>query len=348
MNDFLKKYSALLSDPSGLESIDAEMTRTNADIAETLQSQQPIAAEIAAAIKENSNVLLLGMGASQFVNDIFAYQLRKNGICARAMTASEFIYDPIPTEGTVVILTSQSGESVETVKCLPLIHSPYLFGVTLTPGTTIAEKTRSLICAGGSEEAYAGTRSVTLSLAGMALISAELGQISKDEILKAVEWERKDYTCMDEAVWLLFNRSTMVVTGRSLFSPLAGLFGLGAEELGNYAVLYNETGTFRHGPMEILDSHCAVVVFRQNGFLGELCASFEDVKKKTGSALICVDASGMKPLEGAVTIPCPEGDDILAALGIMTTFQELMIAYACGRNPRAGLPRYGSKVTTTE
>jgi hypothetical protein len=33
---------------------------------------------------------------------------------------------------------------------------------------------------------------------------------------------------------------------------------------------------------------------------------------------------------------------------MMTTFQTLMVAYACGKNPRTGLPRYGSKVTVKE
>ena len=100
--------------------------------------------------------------------------------------------------------------------------------------------------------------------------------------------------------------------------------------------------------MEAVDQDTVIVVFRQAGKLGELCRSFNDVRKKTGCSLIVFDASGLEPLPEAVTIPCPTGSDIIASLGMMTGFQYLMIAYACGKNPRAGLPHFGGKVTTTE
>lgn len=348
MNDFMKKYAELLYDDSGVKAIDLEMTRQNEDVAQTMADQKEAVSAMAAAIKACPRVLLLGMGASQLVNEVFAFQLRRFGIDALAMTASEFLYDTVPTAGKVVILTSQSGESVETVKCIPLLSGASVFSVTLSQESTIATKTKAIVCSGGSEKAYAGTRSVTLSLAAFALVAAELGQISQDSILQTLRCERTDYSTMEKAVWTLFCKRNIVVTGRSLFAPLGALFALGSEELGNRAVLFNETGTLRHGPMEILDGDTALVVFRQKGELGKLCRSFNDVQQKSGCALIVLDASGLEPIENALTIPCQEGDDIVAVLGMMTTFQLLMIAYACGKNPRAGLPRYGSKVTTSE
>ena len=348
MIEFLKKYAVQLEDRHGLEMIDAEMDRQDQDIADTLRTQRDPIRALAADIAETKKVLLLGMGASQLVNEIFALQLRRYQIEALAMTASEFIYDPIPSEGRTVILTSQSGESVETVKCIPLLKGHPLFSVTLTPESTIAKAGTALICAGGGEQAYAGTRSVTLSLAALAAVCAELGQVSESDILPAVRWQREDYAGMERALWLLYNKRTVIATGRSLFAPVAHLFALGSEELSNRQTIFEETGTLRHGPMEAVDPDTVIVVFRQEGKPGELCASFNDVRKKTGCSLIVFDASGLEPLPGAVTIPCPKGNDIIAALGTMTSFQYLMIAYACGKNPRAGLPHFGGKVTTTE
>ena len=65
-------------------------------------------------------------------------------------------------------------------------------------------------------------------------------------------------------------------------------------------------------------------------------------------SLIIFDVSELEPLEGGFTIPCPQENGIIAALGMMTAFRYLMIAYACGKNPRAGLPHFGGKVTVTE
>lgn len=348
MIEFLQKYAVQLEDRHGLDMIDIEMTRQDQDIADTLQSQRASVKALAEDIRSTGKVLLLGMGASQLVNEVFALQLRRFQIEALAMTASEFIYDPIPANGRTVILTSQSGESVETVKCIPLLGSHPVFSVTLTAESTIAKAGTAIICAGGGEQAYAGTRSVTLSLAALAAVCAELGQVSEDDILPAVQWQREDYSCLERALWLLYNKRTVIATGRSLFAPVAHMFALGSEELSNRQTIFEETGTLRHGPMEAVDPDTVIVVFRQAGKLGELCRSFNDVRKKTGCSLIVFDASGLEPLPEAVTIPCPTGSDIIATLGMMTGFQYLMIAYACGKNPRAGLPHFGGKVTTTE
>ncbi|NMA12414.1 MAG: hypothetical protein GX933_04405 [Chloroflexi bacterium] len=120
---------------------------------------------------------------------------------------------------------------------------------------------------------------MTLSLAAFAFVAEELGIVNAEMIEQAVRFEPPELMLLDHAIWLLFNKTTIV---------------------------------------------------------------------SSGCSLIVIDSSGLEPLEGALTIPCPVGNDIAAALGTMTTFQLLMIAYACGKNPRAGLPHYGSKVTVTE
>ena len=348
MMQLFEKYKSLLKDDEGLKAIDIEMSRQKSDAYDTFDMQKIMIFDMADAIKKQKNVLLLGMGASHFVNQIFVFQMRKMRIEANAIPASEFLYDPIPVDNKVVILTSQSGESIETVKCLPALSNTTVYSVTLTADSTIANQTKSVICSGGGEKAYAGTRSVTLTLAAFAFVAERLGQIGFDQIRQAIEFEQTDLVAMDKAIWTLFSKHSIIATGRSLFAPLAQLFALGCEELGTKPVLCNETGMFRHGPMEILDSDTALVIFRQEGELGQLCTSFESAQKQSGCALIVLDSSGLAPLTNAVTIPCPTGSDITAVLGMMTTFQSLMVAYACGKNPRAGLPRYGSKVTVNE
>ncbi len=348
MEKFIKSYSPLLSDTSGLDAILLEMRSQVGDTIETYRSQREEISELARAIREKGSILMLGMGASHAVNEMFSFQLRKAGYDAQAITASEFLYDPVPVTDQVILLTSQSGESVETVKCIDRFPGKELFGITLSSESTLGRNTRAIVASGGVEKAYAGTRSVTLSLAIMAYTCAALGQFFPGAVESAVSFEQLNTEQMKKAVSVLQEKQHLVVTGRSIFSGLAHLFALGSQELSGVPNLCNETGQLRHGPLEVLDADTALVVFRQNGEEGQLAQSFVDIRVKSGCSLIVIDASGMAPLEGSVSIPCPAGNDLVAALSIMDTFQSLMIAYACGKNRYTGIPRYSSKITTSE
>jgi len=348
MFNFINSYAPLLADRSGLDAILLEMKHQMDDVLRTKETQHEAIRGFANTLKANKKIVLLGMGASHYVNEIFSFQLRKLGIEALAITASEYLYDPFPLAGSLVLLTSQSGESVETVKCLSLLTKSTLYGITLNKESTIGKNTRAIIGYGGSEKAFAGTRSVTLSLAIMAYVSAELGIASFKSIDRAVHFRQDDSTAMHNAVALLCKKDHVIATGRSLYSGLAQLFCLGCEELGGKPIVYNETGQLRHGPLEVLSPDTALIIFRQKGVLGELAKSFEAIQKKTGCFLVVIDSSGLEPLEDAITIPCPTGEDIASSLAVMETFQSLMIAYACGKNEMTGIPKYSTKITITE
>ena len=91
MIDFIKKYAVQLADPHGLEMIGAEMARQDQDIADTLSTQKEAIRALAEDIRRTVKVLLLGMGASQLVNEVFALQLRKFRIDAFALRNSSTI-----------------------------------------------------------------------------------------------------------------------------------------------------------------------------------------------------------------------------------------------------------------
>lgn len=348
MNKTLEKYKTLLSNSEGFEAIQKEMNCQMDDVQKSLKSQMDLVIQLADAIKENKKIILLGMGASHFVNQIFSFQMRRINIEALAMTASEFLYDPINVDDRVIILTSQSGESVETVRCLERLESQKVFSVTLNKDSRIGKGSISIVANGGEEKAYAGTRSVTLSLVLLALTAAKLGAVDEESIHTAVQFEQNDHKSIDKALGLMYSKKNIFVTGRSLFAGVANLFSLGCEELSCVPLRFDETGQLRHGPLEMLSSDALIVLFRQSGDLGTLAKSFEDVVRKTFCSLVVIDSSGMEPLKDSVTIRCPVGNDITTILGIMSTFQGLMLSYACGKNPMTGIPKFSSKITTTE
>ena len=187
MRTMIETYAALLQDTSGVQAILAEMDRQVSDAKQSVESTKAGVKEFAKAIKSSESLLLLGMGASHYANELFSFQLRKLGYQALAVSASEFIYDPIPQWKGPVLLTSQSGESVETVRCLPLLEGLQVFSITLNAESTIGRKTQSLVASGGEEKAFAGTRSVTLTIAIMASVCVALGMKSRKELEQALE-----------------------------------------------------------------------------------------------------------------------------------------------------------------
>lgn len=96
MRDFITRYTPLLTDATGVASILLEMERQMDDVRATYATQGDAIKEFADSIRQNKRIIMLGMGASHWVNELFAFQLRRAGIYALAIPASEFLYDPIP------------------------------------------------------------------------------------------------------------------------------------------------------------------------------------------------------------------------------------------------------------
>ncbi len=348
MRSIIETYAQLLRDRSGINAILKEMDAQFEDAERTLESAKGEISAFAKAIKQHKSLLLLGMGASHYANELFSFQLRRLGINALAISASEFLYDPLPEWDGPVFLTSQSGESVETVRCLQLLQSKQIFSITLNKESTIGRGSQAIVAEGGAEKAFAGTRSVTLSVVIMASVCTHLGLGKKQDILQAITVKPEPIDAVHKAIGTLSQAQQVIATGRSIFASMAHLFALGCEELSREPVFSLETGQLRHGPMEVLNEQSALVIFRQAGTMGQLASSFESLQRQAGFKSVVFDASEETPLEGAVTLSFPAGDDIFTALSMMTAFQTLMIAYACTKNPHTGFPTYGSKVTVTE
>lgn len=101
---------------------------------------------------------------------------------------------------------------METVKCLKHLEGGVtLYGITLNKESTIGKATKAIIAPGGSEKAFAGTRSVTLTLACMAYICADLGILSTQTIQTMVDFEQDNLEAMHAAVALLHSKKAVLL-----------------------------------------------------------------------------------------------------------------------------------------
>lgn len=331
--------------PAGLIAIDREMARQHADALTSYDNAKQTAQAIAESLKKNARLLLLGMGGSHAVGRAVEPLYRACGIDAIALPLSEQLGQPLALDGRTVIITSQSGESAEVVRWFfETGASADTFGLTLEQGSFLARTAPSLIGAGGTELAFAATRSLTVSFALHLAVLAALGE---DPAAALAALTAPETPSIDIALAALDNVATVVTSGRRL-QGLAEALALGLTELSRLPCFSLEGGQLRHGPMEMLGPAVGVVLFRGQDSTAGLVTAMAVSAVETGAPVIIFDASGEAPVAGAVTIGFKPASGLAAVFAMLPVAQRFMVAFADARVENAGTPVRSTKITRSE
>ena len=331
--------------PAGLIAIDHEMSRQHADALASYAGATQTAQTIAASLKKNGSLLLLGMGGSHAVGRAVEPLYRALGIDAIALPLSEQLGQPLSLEGRTVLLTSQSGESAEVVRWFNETGGGSdTFGLTLEAGSFLARTASSLIGAGGTELAFAATRSLTVCFALHLAVLAALGEDPATALTALTSPESPD---IDAALAALDGVATVVTSGRRL-QGLAEALALGLTELSRRPCFSLEGGQLRHGPMEMLGPAIGVVLFRGQDSTAGLVTAMAVSAVETGAPVIIFDASGKEPVAGAVTIGFQAAAGLAAIFAMLPVAQRFMVAFADARVENAGTPVRSTKITRSE
>jgi fructoselysine-6-P-deglycase FrlB-like protein len=332
--------------PSGLELLEAERARQHGDALASFEAARAPAARIAESLDRTKRLLLIGMGGSHFANRAVAPAYRVRGIDATAFTASELLAAPFPDYPRTAILTSQSGGSGEVLQYLDrAAGQEERFGITLESSGALAQRILALIGAGGTERAFAATRSLLICLTLHAAVIAALGEDQEP----ALHYLRHPLERpVDAALQALAQKSVVVVSGRGGFAGLAEAGALCLMELGRLPVLALEGGQFRHGPLEILTPDIGVILLRGPGEETRLNRRLVATCRAAGAAPVVFDLSGEPALDGAVTIELPALRGFAAAFALLPSLQRLMIDLAGRHVRRVGEALRTSKVTGIE
>ncbi|TPJ74601.1 SIS domain-containing protein [Mesorhizobium sp. B2-7-1] len=331
--------------PAGLVAIDREMARQHADALASFESNREAAAEVAASIRKNGRLVLLGMGASHAVARAVEPLYRAHGIDAIATPLSEQLGQPLPLDGRTVIVTSQSGESAEVLRWFAGTGDrAETFGLTLEAGSFLGRTVPCLVGAGGTELAFAATRSLTVTFALHLAILAALGE---DPAAALAALKVPETVAVDAALAALGNVATVVTSGRSL-QGVAEALALGLTELSRLPCYSLEGGQLRHGPMEMLGPKIGIVLFRGNDPTADLVTAMAESVVEAGAPLIVFDASAMSPVAGAVTLRFERASGLAAVFAMLPAAQRLMIAFADSRVENAGTPVRTTKITRSE
>ncbi|MGX5826288.1 SIS domain-containing protein [Mesorhizobium sp. 43Arga] len=331
--------------PAGLAVIDREMARQNADARASFGNNTAMAANVAASIRKTGRLLLLGMGGSHAVGRAVEPHYRAHGIDALALPLSEQLGQPVPLDGKTVLVTSQSGESAEVVRWFAEAGSVAdVFGLTLEGGSFLARTAPCLVGAGGTELAFAATRSLTVTFALHLAILAALGEDTSAAVGALDQKQDNDIT---QALAALAEVTTIVTSGRRL-QGVAEALALGLTELSRLPCFSLEGGQLRHGPMEMLGPKIGVILFRGNDPTAELVTAMAVSVVEAGAPLVIFDASGQSPVAGAVTLSFKPASGLAAIFAMLPVAQRLMIAFADSHVDNAGTPVRSTKITRSE
>ena len=329
--------------PAGLLAIDAEMARQHSDAIASFQ--QADAEPLADAIRRYGRLLMLGLGGSHAVARTVEPLYRDLGIDALALPLSEQLGAPLPLKGRAVLVTSQSGESAEVIRWFDTAAPKAdVFGMTMERGSSLAVRAPSLIGHGGTEHAFAATRSLTVTLALHMAVLAALGVNAAAALAVLAAPEQPDVV---PALAALANVRAVVTSGRRL-QGVAESLALGLTELSRRPCFSLEGGQLRHGPMEMLGPDLGVILFRGDDPTAPLVTAMAQSVAETGSPLVVFDASGVAPVAGAVTLRFDAASGLAAVFGVLPTAQRLMIGFAAARVADTGTPLRSSKITRTE
>ena len=328
-----------------LAAIDSEMARQMTDARASIAGAADRAAEVAESIRRTGRLVLLGMGGSHAVGRIVEPSYRALGIDAVALPLSEQLDKPLPLSGCTVLMTSQSGESAEVLRWFEGGHAAgEVFGLTMEGGSSLARLAPTLVGAGGSELAFAATRSLTVTLALHAAVLQALGE----DIAPALRiMETAEAPDISPAVEHFAAVRAIVTSGRAM-QGVAEAIALGLTELSRIPCFSLEGGQLRHGPVEMLGPDVGVVMFRADDASCDLVTSLATLIAGSDSPLILFDASGRPPVAGACTVSSTRAGGLAAAFALLPVAQRFMVEFAAARVPDAGTPRRSSKVTRVE
>ncbi len=225
------------------------------------------ASTLAGAIRDH-DVVLLGTGSSLFVAQLGALALRRRGINAHALAATESVLDHVAYQHAAVIACSGSGESPELFQAIDLIEPKQLIALTNTADSTLARSADLCIDVGaGPELAIPASKSVTATAAillwAAGLMAGKATRSARSLIDTAEDvrsWlEGKGVDDVRQAALRIARRRSVIIAATGYGLPVAHEFALKLKEASYIHAEGYSAGELRHGSAAMLDAGCAII-----------------------------------------------------------------------------------------
>lgn len=311
-----------------------------------------------------SGIILSGMGSSLFACVPLAGYLAARGVAAAVVEAAELLHygTELCRPGSLVVLVSRSGETIEVAKLLPVLkdRGVTLIGVTNVPQSLLArEASHTILIHSFADEliavqTYVGTV-MALLLLGAAIVGEgeALWQTDAEALVHALDGFIPD--CVEtSASWRSFLESPRAIyllgRGASLGSVSEGV--LLFHEAARTPAVGMSAGHFRHGPVEVVNQEFRAVVFATQGATRDLdTALTADIASLGGIVRVVGGPGSASPGHAPVMPLCAWPAGVPEIFAPVAEIIPIQIAALCLAQLRGITPdkfRFASQVTSSE
>lgn len=322
-----------------------------------------------ADLEKISKIFIVACGTAYHAGLVGKHLIEKlAGIPVEVDIASEFRYrNPLVDENTLVIIISQSGETLDTLAALKEAKAKgaRILSVVNVVGSSIARESHDVLYTwAGPEIAVASTKAYTTQLIAMYEIALHMAGLKealskieikaiKDEMLKLpdkIENILKNKEELQKFATKYSGVKDVYFIGRGLDSALAMEGSLKLKEISYIHSDSYAAGELKHGPIALLEKGTIVLaLMTQQELYEKMLSNVKEVKAR-GAYVFAIAKEGHKEVEeiSDQTIFIPEVPDMLAPVVAVIPLQLLAYYMAVEKGCDVDKPRNLAKSVTVE
>lgn len=219
-------------------------------------------------IEKIDKLIFTGMGSSLFASYPAMFYLNKYGVTSLSIPANMLIYyyRHLVTENTLLILVSQSGESIEIKELLDIFSDHSLkIGITNTPDSTLSKMGKRVLYLNAGEEkattskTYINTLSILLAIAEVFLKKRNFNFKNVANAIEIYLQEEDRLVNVFYPYFLGTDHITFLGRGPSLSTVYQG--SLITKEAAHFYAEGLDTQDFRHGPLDMVTQGFKAIIF---------------------------------------------------------------------------------------
>jgi glucosamine--fructose-6-phosphate aminotransferase (isomerizing) len=342
-------------------------------VADTLQGVTSITPQLfgpqaAGILADCNSVLILACGTSYYAGLVARQWIEQlAGISCNVEIASEYRYrSSVPDRKTLVVLISQSGETIDTLSALKHAQSlgqDRTLAICNVASSALMRMTRlQYLTHAGVEIGVASTKAFTTQLVALYLLALTFASLrgrltGEEKHLKAlrhlptalgavlalepqiIAWAQR-FATKEHALFL----------GRGLHYPIALEGALKLKEISYIHAEAYPAGELKHGPLALVTSEMPVVTVAPNdALLEKLKSNMQEVRARGGELYVFADAdTRIASSPGINVVRLPEHYGLLSPILHVVPLQLLAYHTALARGTDVDKPRNLAKSVTVE
>ena len=310
-------------------------------------------------IKNLKRIIITACGTSWHAALIGKHIIEKNcNIPVEVDYASEFRYrNPIINENDLVIVISQSGETMDTLFALREAKKKgaKTLGIINVVGSTIARECESgIYLHAGPEIGVASTKAFTSQVTALIVLSLYFNKNENiiQEINKIPELAKKilDNNHIKDIAELYYKKNNFLYLGRGINFPVALEGALKLKEISYIHAEGYPAAEMKHGPIALIDDDMPVVVIaNKNEVYDKILSNIQEIKARKGKIIAIADEND-REIKNKVDhiIYVPKVIEELSPIINVIPLQLLAYYMADLRGNNVDQPRNLAKVVTVE